>query len=189
MLDGGGDASEGVGDVSTGSALGDANREEYLMMGYPPEEVDSIAWAGDVNTADGSFVEYPDGLRVEFAGVVPGSAPVSEEQGDLDPEKDLVRVNLLVSNSGPDALPIDGSYTSFRVFEGENLVEVSSHVGYFGEEDDLYSADDASVIAPGSSLEVYQSFELEPGTSLEVELNPDFFGMEHTPFVFYGATA
>ena len=158
-------------------------------MGYPPEEIDSVMWAGDVSTADGSFVEYPDGLKVAFVGVEPGSAPVSEEQGDLDPEKDLVRVNLLVSNSGPDALPIDGGYTSFRVFEGENLVEVSSHVGYFGEEDDLYSADDASVIAPGSSLEVFQSFEVEPGAALEVELNPDFFGVEHTPFVFYGVTA
>ena len=98
-------------------------------------------------------------------------------------------MSLLVSNSGSDALPLDGSYVPFRVFEGENLVEVSSHVGYFGEEDDLYSADDASAIAPGSELAVYQSFEVEPGASLEVELNPDFFGTEHTPFVFYGVTA
>ena len=158
-------------------------------MGYAPEDLEGIAWAGDVNTGDGSFVEYPDGLRVEFAGVEPGSAPVSEEEGDLDSEKSLVRVSLTVSNSGPDALPLDGSYVPFRVFEGENLSEVSSHVGYFGEEDDLYSADDASVIAAGSDLSVYQSFEVEPDAALAVEMNPDFFGVEHTPFVFYGITA
>lgn len=192
MSDGGGgvvDSQEGEGDASTGSALGDANREEYLSMGYAPEGLEGISWAGDVSTEDGSFVEYPDGLRIDFAGVEPGSAPVSEEEGDLDPGKSLVRVSLTVTNNGADALPLDGSYVPFRVFEGENLTEVSSHVGYFGEEDDLYSADDASVIAPGSELSLYQSFEVEPGAVLEVELNPDFFGGEHTPFVFYGITA
>lgn len=173
----------------TGSVLGDINRGDYVAMGMDPVVAMSIDWAGDVGTEDGSFVEYPDGLRVDFAGVEVGSAPISEEQGDLNPDKALVRVSLTVTNGGPDALPIDGGYTSFRVFEGENLVEVPSHVGYFGEEDDLYSADDAAVIAPGSELVVYQSFEVEPGASLEVELNPDFFGAEHTPFVFYGVTA
>ena len=173
----------------TGSVLGDINRGDYVAMGMDPVVAMSIDWAGDVATGDGSFVEYPDGLRVEFAGVEPGSAPVSEEEGDLDAGKDLVRVSLLVSNSGPDALPVDGGFIPFRVFEGENLVEVDAHVGYFGEEDDLYSADDASVVAPGAELEVYRSFEVEPGAGIEVELNPDFFGVEHTPFVFYGITA
>ena len=176
-------------EVGTGSVLGDVNRGDYVAMGMDPGEAMSIDWAGDVATGDGSFVEYPDGLRVEFAGVEPGSAPVSEEEGDLDAGKDLVRVSLLVSNSGPDALPVDGGFIPFRVFEGENLVEVDAHVGYFGEEGDLYSADDASVVAPGAELEVYRSFEVEPGAEIEVELNPDFFGVEHTPFVFYGITA
>lgn len=180
---------EEVEEVGTGSVLGDVNRGDYVAMGMDPGEAMSIDWAGDVATGDGSFVEYPDGLRVEFAGVEPGSAPVSEEEGDLDAGKDLVRVSLLVSNSGPDALPVDGGFIPFRVFEGENLVEVDAHVGYFGEEDALYSADDASVVAPGAELEVYRSFEVEPGTEIEVELNPDFFGVEHTPFVFYGITA
>ena len=180
---------EEVEEVGTGSVLGDVNRGDYVAMGMDPGEAMSIGWAGDVATGDGSFVEYPDGLRVEFAGVEPGSAPVSEEEGDLDADKDLVRVSLLVSNSGPDALPVDGGFIPFRVFEGENLVEVDAHVGYFGEEDDLYSADDASVVAPGAELEVYRSFEVEPGAEIEVELNPDFFGVEHTPFVFYGITA
>lgn len=183
------DSQEGVGVASTGSALGDVNRGDYVAMGMDPGEAVSLDWAGDVATGDGSFVEYPDGLRIDFKGVEPGSAPVSEEEGDLDADKDLVRVNPLVSNGGPDALPVDGGFIPFRVFEGENLVEVDAHVGYFGEEDDLYSADDASVIAPGAELEVYRSFEVEPGASLEVELNPDFFGVEHTPFVFYGITA
>lgn len=183
------DSQEGVGVASTGSALGDVNRGDYVAMGMDPGEAVSLDWAGDVAAGDGSFVEYPDGLRIDFKGVEPGSAPVSEEEGDLDAGKDLVRVNLLVSNGGPDALPVDGGFIPFRVFEGENLVEVDAHVGYFGEEDDLYSADDASVIAPGAELEVYRSFEVEPGASLEVELNPDFFGVEHTPFVFYGITA
>ena len=194
--EGGVDAQEVEGDSEgeatldpTGSPLGDANRGEALAMGYAPGDLSDIAWAGDVNTSDGSLVEYPDGLKVEFAGVEPGSAPVSEEEGDLDAGKDLVRVSLLVSNSGPDALPVDGGFIPFRVFEGENLVEVDAHVGYFGEEDALYSADDASVVAPGAELEVYRSFEVEPGTEIEVELNPDFFGVEHTPFVFYGITA
>lgn len=180
---------EEVEEVGTGSVLGDVNRGDYVAMGMDPGEAMSIDWAGDVATGDGSFVEYPDGLRVEFAGVEPGSAPVSEEEGDLDAGKDLVRVSLLVSNSGPDALPVDGGFIPFRVFEGENLVEVDAHVGYFGEEDDLYSADDASAVAPGAELEVYRSFEVEPGTEIEVELNPDFFGVKHTPFVFYGITA
>ena len=180
---------EEVEEVGTGSVLGDVNRGDYVAMGMDPGEAMSIDWAGDVGTGDGSFVEYPDGLRVEFVGVEPGSAPVSEEEGDLDPEKSLVRVSLTVSNGGPDALPVDGGFIPFRVFEGENLVEVDAHVGYFGEEDDLYSADDASVVAPGSSLAVYQSFEVDPGAEIEVELNPDFFGSEHTPFVFYGITA
>lgn len=181
-------ASEGVGGESTGSALGDANREGYVARGMDPGEAMSLDWAGDVGVEDGSFVEYPDGLRIDFAGVEPGSAPISEEEGDLDPDKVLVRVSLKVTNGGPDALPLDGGYEPFRVFEGVNLTEVPSHVGYFGEEDDLYSADDASVIAPGSELVVYRSFEVEPGASLEVELSPDFFGAEHTPFVFYGVT-
>lgn len=185
---GGEDSQEVAGVVSSGSPLGDANRDAYLEV-YTPEELEGIAWAGDAGTEDGSFVEYPDGLRVDFVGVEVGSAPISEEEGDLDPTKSLVRVSLAVSNSGPDALPVDGGYIPFRVFEGENLVEVDSHVGYFGEEDDLYSANDAAVVAPGSSLDVYQSFEVDPGVSLEVELNPDFFGAEHTPFVFYGVTA
>ena len=129
---------EAVEEVGTGSVLGDVNRGDYVAMGMDPGEAMSIDWAGDVATGDGSFVEYPDGLRVEFAGVEPGSAPVSEEEGDLDAGKDLVRVSLLVSNSGPDALPVDGGFIPFRVFEGENLVEVDAHVGYFGEEDDLY---------------------------------------------------
>ena len=180
---------EEVEEVGTGSVLGDVNRGDYVAMGMDPGEAMSIDWAGDVATGDGSFVEYPDGLRIDFAGVEPGSAPVSEEEGDLDPEKSLVRVSLTVSNSGPEALPVDGGFIPFRVFEGENLVEVDAHVGYFGEEDDLYSADDASVIAPGSELAVYQSFEVDPGAEIEVELNPDFFGSEHTPFVFYGITA
>ena len=184
------DAPEGEAEEEgTGSVLGDVNRGDYVAMGMNPGEAMSLDWAGDVGTEDGAFVEYPDGLRIDFAGVEEGSAPISEEQGDLDPDKALVKVSLTVTNSGPEALPLDGGYTSFRVFEGENLTEVSSHVGYFGEEDDLYSADDASVIAPGSELAVYQSFEVEPGASLEVELNPDFFGAERTPFVFYGVTA
>lgn len=194
--DGGGvvDAGEGEADAdegleSTGSPLGDSNREEYLDMGYTLEELEGIAWAGDVATDDGSFVEYPDGLRVEFAGVEPGSAPVSEENGDLDPDRDLVRVSLTVSNDGPEALPIDGDYDPFDLFEGEGLTSVSSHVGYFGEEDDLYSENEDSVIAPGSEVDVYASYEVEPGAALEVSLRPDFFGLEHTPFVFYGFTA
>ena len=117
----------------TGSVLGDISRGDCVAMGMDPVVAMSIDWAGDVGTEDGSFVEYPDGLRIDFAGVAPGSAPVSEEEGDLDPAKSLVRVSLTVSNSGPDALPLDGSYVPFRVYEGENLSEVSSHVGYFGE--------------------------------------------------------
>lgn len=173
----------------TGSVLGDINRGDYVAMGMGPGEAMSIDWAGDVATGDGSFVEYPDGLRVEFAGVEPGSAPVSEEEGDLDAGKDLVRVSLLVSNSGPDALPVDGGFIPFRVFEGENLVEVDAHVGYFDEEGEVASVNDASVIAPGSSIDVFMSYEVTPGADLQVEILPAFFGEEHTPFVFYGITA
>ena len=45
-------------------------------MGYPPEAAQSVAWAGDVNTADGSFVEYPDGLKVAF---VSADEPLNSE--------------------------------------------------------------------------------------------------------------
>lgn len=188
VVEGPGDASGTPGEVSTGSALGDANRGEYLLA-YAPEDLEGITWAGDVNTGEGAFIEYPDGLRIDFAGVEPGSAPISEEEGGLDPDKSLVRVTVTVSNTGPDVLPLDGGYDPFNVFEGENLTEVSSHVGYFGEETDLYSENLESVVAPGSELDVYASFEVEPGAPLEVELNTDFIGQEHTPFVFYGITA
>lgn len=181
-----GGSEEEVALDSTGSPLGDANREEALAMGYTTEDLSDIAWAGDVGTPDGSFIEYPDGLRIDFAGATPGSAPVSEDEGDLTEGKDLVRVTLTVTNTGPDALPLDGGMEPFDVYEGENLTEVSSHVGYFGEEDDLYSANDASVIAPGSSLDVYMTYEVTPGASLEVQTATGFFGEEHTPFVFYG---
>lgn len=186
MEEGDNDQGEDPLAVSTGSPLGDANRFEYLDMGMEYDMALGVDWAGDVGTPDGSFIEYPDGLRVDFAGATPGSAPVSEEEGDLTEGKGLVRVTLTVTNTGPDALPLDGGMEPFDVYEGENLTEVSSHVGYFGEEDDLYSANDASVIAPGSTLDVYMTFEVDPGSTLEVELRPEFFGMEHTPFVFYG---
>ena len=190
--DGGGgviDSQEGAGDVSTGSALGDVNRGDYVAMGMDPGEAMSIDWAGDVGTPDGSFIEYPDGLRIDFAGATPGSAPVSEEQGDLDPDKALVRLTVTATNAGPDALPLDGGMRPLDVFEGENLTEVSSLTGYFDEEGEVSSVNDASVIAPGSSIDVFMSYEVTPGADLQVEILPAFFGEEHTPFVFYGITA
>src|SRR5699024_6439917 len=96
---------EEVEEVGTGSVLGDVNRGDYVAMGMDPGEAMSIDWSGDVATGDGSFVEYPDGLRIDFVGVEEGSAPISEEQGDLDPDKALVKVSLTVTNSGPEALP------------------------------------------------------------------------------------
>ena len=180
---------EEVEEVGTGSVLGDVNRGDYVAMGMDPGEAMSIDWAGDVGTPDGSFIEYPDGLRIDFAGATPGSAPVSEEQGDLDPDKALVRLTVTVTNAGPDALPLDGGMRPLDVFEGENLTEVSSLTGYFDEEGEVSSVNDASVIAPGSSIDVFMSYEVTPGADLQVEILPAFFGEEHTPFVFYGITA
>lgn len=180
---------EEVEEVGTGSVLGDVNRGDYVAMGMDPGEAMSIDWAGDVATGDGSFVEYPDGLRIDFVGVEEGSAPISEEQGDLDPDKALVRLTVTVTNAGPDALPLDGGMRPLDVFEGENLTEVSSLTGYFDEEGEVSSVNDASVIAPGSSIDVFMSYEVTPGADLQVEILPAFFGEEHTPFVFYGITA
>ena len=44
----GGPASEGVGGESTGSALGDASRGDYVAQGMDPGEAVSLDWAGDV---------------------------------------------------------------------------------------------------------------------------------------------
>ena len=189
MEEGDNDQGEDPLAVSTGSPLGDANRFEYLDMGMEYDMALGVDWAGDVGTPDGSFIEYPDGLRIDFAGATPGSAPVSEEQGDLDPDKALVRLTVTVTNAGPDALPLDGGMRPLDVFEGENLTEVSSLTGYFDEEGEVSSVNDASVIAPGSSIDVFMSYEVTPGADLQVEILPAFFGEEHTPFVFYGITA
>lgn len=156
-------------------------------MGATDEDLAGVAWAGDVSTEEGAFIEYPDGLRVDFVGVEEGSAPESEAAGGLDPEKQLVTVTLRVSNSGDAPVSLDPGYVPFLVFEGPNLAQADQFVGY--GEPGLTSEGEENAVGAGSEFEVFLSFEVEPGASIEVETNPDYFGWEHTPYVFTGVTA
>src|SRR5699024_9716141 len=95
---------EEVGEVGAGRALGEVSGGDGVATGMDPGEAVSLDGAGVVGARDGSCIEYPDGLRIDCAGATPGSAPGSEEQGDLDPDRALVRLTVTVTNAGPDAL-------------------------------------------------------------------------------------
>lgn len=182
-----GEAEGNAGFESTGSVIADRNREKYVALGMTDEDLVGVQWSGDVTTADGKFVEYGDGLRIEFVDVKLGDAAEADELDERDKSKSLVTVRLKVSNSGDSAVPIDSSWLPFNVYEGANLEVADQFVGY--GEPELTSPDSANAVGAGSSFEVWASFQVDPGAKLEVETNPDFFGESHTPFVFTGVVA
>lgn len=177
-----------AGFESTGSLVADQNREEYIIMGATDEELDGVSWAGDVKTEDGKFVEYGDGLRIDFVSAEPAEITAeSDALDERDPDKSVVTIKLKVSNSGDAPLPIDSSWVPMFVYTGANLEQADQFVGY--GEPELTSEDAQNAVGAGSSFEVWMSFQVEPGAPLEVATNPDYFGNQHTPFVFTGVTA
>lgn len=172
---------------TTGNPLGDANRAKSVSMGELTQSAaDSIAWAGDVRTKDGSFVQYPNGLRITFVSAARTVAPISEKQSDsgLDSSKRLIRVTLHVSNTSSTAIPVTAGLVPFILYEGANISQVDSYTGYAG--DTLTSPNNQSVVGPHSSFDVFDTYQVSPGAELAVETETGYFGQNLTPFVFYG---
>jgi hypothetical protein len=127
---------------------------------------------GSVTTADGSFVEYPNGLRLEIAKVELdpefGERNAAVGAGGFDYSQGL-HVTVLFTNNGTDVYPLNKEFGGITVGVtfGVNQYEASG-----------YMFDDTlpSQLVPGSSATNTYDFTLPPAgveDDLRVSVTPD----------------
>jgi hypothetical protein len=90
---------------------------------------------GSVTTDDGSFIQYPDGLRGEITGVTvqPNDAQhPSDEHPDFDR---LVTVTVKLSNTGEATIPLQLDPSPGTLLYGENRYEAQGWFTDNGSDD------------------------------------------------------
>lgn len=135
-------------------------------------EVEMEATEGSVTTPDGSFVEYPDGMRVTIGAVEVRDA-LSEGMGDAQPGDFAVIVTQHLENTGTEPIPFSTNGTMYFghiLAYGPNQMEAQGYFTDGGAEDAL-----PGQLAPGSPIDV-KSAHLVPAdglTALRYTVNPN----------------
>lgn len=143
------------------------NAEFCYGGGYVTDEVPTADYdsEGSVTTEDGSFVEYPDGLKVTLTGVEVADPEVFREQESG--ETPLVIVTKW-ENVGTEPVEL----------AGYNTASVSLLAGVNGFEAPAYAVggDDTSLparVMPGTSFEYRTYHSVADPSVLEVRFTPD----------------
>ncbi|KLO63904.1 hypothetical protein AA983_04085 [Dermacoccus sp. PE3] len=164
-------------------------RNSYAEQGITGEVLEGIDLGGDVNTSDGRFVSYPNGLRVTFKSAASAHAPQTRADGKYGKGTSLMTVRLTISNEGQDTIQLDSFSSLFNAYGGPNLNELEVEAGYTDE--DLISDNTAQVISPGSSIDVYSTYEVPAAAPVALWVKTDDYFPElgYTEFIFHGITA
>lgn len=164
-------------------------RNTYAEQGVTGEALQGIDLGGDVNTADGRFVEYPNGLRITFKGATSANAPLTRADGEYGKGTALMTVRVTIANKGKETIQLGDYATLFNAYAGPNLNELDAEAGYTDE--DLISDVTAQVISPGSSIDVYSTYGVPASAPVALWVNTgDYFpDLGYTDYVFYGITA
>lgn len=140
----------------------------------------AIQTEGSVTTADGVFIQYPDGLRGQITAVKakPNDA---EHPDDSHPDaNELLTVTFELSNTGTSPVPLDGTVSGVQttLYYGVNRYTATSWMTDPNGVQDL-----PQQLVPGTNASFDQEFTLpSSGLSvLAVKFQPD---QNHSPYTF-----
>jgi hypothetical protein len=166
-------------------AVGEKAIEESSSASEFPEE-------GSVTTADGRFIKYPDGFRIDFVSAerfssadveraLPGSYDVeTDNERDVAVDDVAVKVTLKYTNKSPVHLPLDGT-DMMSGFYGVNRLPGDT-IKWAG--DNVLAQDPMPTrIASGSSELFWSTFEVPKSELLTFVVTPTLLG-EYTPYTF-----
>lgn len=158
------------------------------MTTSAPETTASVTSEGSVKTADGKFIEYPDGFKITF--VKAETRPDSKPAFDGDPNtKDRVRVTLLLENQGPTPVTIAADLNVMKAYGGINRFDLNLDPGYAGEDESRNAKPNR--LSPGTSLQVYETFNIPASQRDAIAISVNDFstfapadGGAYTPYTF-----
>lgn len=126
-----------------------------------------------MTTADGSFVQYPDGVVVRLAKMQRLPADLSgsiDDQGQVVPlpkDKVLIRATLSVKNGSAQPLTEFDTHANMVLLYGENRYEAEQDSGYVDAPPPELNPKLPTRLAAGSTVEFSQSFDV-PATDVGV---------------------
>jgi hypothetical protein len=152
-----------------------------------------ISTEGPVTTADGRFIEYPDGFRIDFVSAkefssaevekaLPGSYDVKTgNERDIADGNVAVKVTLKYTNGTSENLPVESS-SMMNGFYGVNRVPADS-VSW--ADDNIFHRDPMPTrIASGSSELFWNTFEVPKADLASFVVEPDLLGGDYTTYTF-----
>ena len=181
----GGSTPEMAAPSDSAPAVGESAAEESPSVDEYPTE-------GPVTTADGRFIAYPDGFRIDFVSAesfssaeveraLPGSYDVkTDNERDVAAGNVAVKVTLKYTNGTPEHLPLEGK-KMMSGFYGVNRLPADM-ISWAG--DNTFGQDRMPTrIASGSSDLFWDTFEVPKSDLSTFVVEPTLLG-EYTPYTF-----
>ena len=131
--------------------------EEFCANVLPGGPVDT---EGSVTTEDGSFIAYPDGLRITIQEVTTQADDGTRSMDDKPDWTQVVTVTVLLENTGTEAIPLMSESSPTLLF-GANRYEANAWMTSGG------ASDLPQQLVPGSSATITTDYTL-PAEGLEV---------------------
>ncbi len=181
----GGSTPPGAAPSDSAPAVGEIASQGSVSAGAFPDE-------GPVTTADGRFIKYPDGFRIDFVSAesfssaeveraLPGSYDIeTDNERDVAAANVAVKVTLKYTNGTPEHLSLDG-VRMMSAFYGVNRLPADS-ITWAG--DNVFNQDPMPTrIASGSSDLFWSTFEVPKSQLSTFVVTPTLLG-EYTPYTF-----
>ena len=150
------------------------------MSGVP----DPYPAEGSVTTADGKFVQYPDGLVLTLTGVRDVTKKLVATQPDCATGKlgycdatkyHFIRFEITAENRGLATLPIKNDPFD-HVYYGVNRQPADRQDGFLDSKEIVARQHEPTQLMPGTSFVFYRSYNItDPTAPLAVQLYPDAF--------------
>jgi hypothetical protein len=148
---------------------------------------------GPVTTADGQFIKYPDGFRIDFVSaksyssaeverILPGSYDVeTDNERDVAAGNVAVKVTLKYTNGTSRHLPLQEGQEMMNGFYGDNRLPADT-ISWAG--DNVFNQDPMPTrIASGSSQLFWETFEVPKSELSTFVVEPTLLG-DYTPYTF-----
>ena len=146
---------------------------------------------GSVLTADGKWVQYPDGLKVTFVSAV--NRPDAKATYSSNVNTNRVRITLRFENTGTVPIPITAWDSNISAFGGVDRFPLGKD-SYYSDPSEASSEGSAPTqLAPGSSYEWYMTYnvqaEYRDNISVTLQSHPydqdsGLAGAAYTPYTF-----
>jgi len=166
-----------------------------IVSGVP----DPYAAEGSVTTADGKFVQYPDGLVLTLTA----ARDVTQKLVAADPEcatgkedycdatkYHFIRIELTAENRGSATVPVKNNPFD-HVYYGIDRQPADQQVGFNNSGEIVSSQHEPTQLAPRTSFVFYRSFNIvDPTAPLAVQLYPEAFpltavdGSKRSPYTW-----